>query len=204
MSRSKLSDRRCDEIKEEVLFLYEECDVHTYPIDCLGIARKLYYVLRPYSSLSPDYLLKASTISTDGYSLVEVNQSTGMNQYVIYYNDLSGNRGRMRWTVFHEIGHIYLGHHDNEDDSLSDIEEAEADFFAKYAIANPPLVNISHCERPEDIETKFDTSREASLNLYEYYMKWKNFGPRDYLPFEEKIIERFDAYKSISSVEYCF
>ena len=81
MSRSLLSDERCDEIKKEVLFLYEECEIHTYPIDCFAIAQKLYDVLRPYSSLTPEEYIEALGIDLDGFSRVEVNPSTGMNQY---------------------------------------------------------------------------------------------------------------------------
>ena len=42
---------------------------------------------------------------------------TGMNRYVIYFNDSIANTGRLRWNIFHEIGHIYLGHHDHPDNS---------------------------------------------------------------------------------------
>lgn len=192
MSRSILSDSRCDEIKKEVLFLYEECEVHTYPIDCFAIAQKLYYVLRPYSSLDPEHYFEAFRTDPDGFSTVEVNPETGMNQYVIYYND-TANFGRKRWTILHEIGHIYLGHHDNPDDSNYLLEETEADFFAKYAIANPPLVNISKCECPNDIQETFQTSYQASVFLFDYFQKWLHFGPREYLPFELKIIELFEA-----------
>ena len=118
--------------------MFEECEISSYPIDCFDIANKLYYVLKPYSSLPPDEYMNALCIDTDGFSGVEQNPVTGMNQYVIYYND-HAQYERMRWTIFHEIGHIYLGHHDNPDDSNSTIEEAEANFFAKYAIA-PPLL----------------------------------------------------------------
>jgi hypothetical protein len=192
MSRSILTDTRCDEIKQEVLFLYEECEVHTYPIDCFAIATKLYYVLRPYSSLDCDEYARALRTDPDGYSKVEVNPATGMNQYVIYYND-NALLGRMRWTILHEIGHIYLGHHDHPDESLSEIEEAEAEFFAKYAIANPPLICISHCQGPEDIEATFETSHTAAVFLFDYFKKWLYYGPQDYLPFERQIIELFQA-----------
>lgn len=83
MSRSILSDSRCDEIKKEVLFLYEECEIHTYPIDCFAIAEKLYYVLRPYSSLDPVGYFDALQTDPDGYSTVETDPETGMNQYVM-------------------------------------------------------------------------------------------------------------------------
>lgn len=172
--------------------MFEECEINTYPIDCFVIANKLYYVLKPYSSLTPEEYLNALSTDPDGYSKVEINPNTGMNQYVIYYNDRAQYE-RMRWTIFHEIGHIYLGHHDNSDDSKSTIEEAEANFFAKYAIAPPPLIAISHCEDASDIANVFCLSTEASVYSYEYYVKWIKFGPRCYLPYEMKMLRLFNA-----------
>jgi hypothetical protein len=190
--RGKLTERRCDEIKQEILFMFEETDVHTYPIDCFAIAEKLCYVLRPYSSLSPDEYMEALGIDPDGFSRVELNPFTDMNEYVIYYNDYTTNEGRKRWTIFHEIGHCYLGHHDNPDDSKSDIEEAEADFFAKYAIAPLPLVRRLRCKDMWEIKAAFNTSDEASGYIYDYYMKRCAFGPPVYLDFELEIAQLFE------------
>ena len=193
MAQNLISEKRYDEIKREVLFLYEECEVHTYPIDCFAIAKKLHYVIRPYSTLSIERQFIAYNFDPDGFSRVELNRATGMYEYVIYYNDFNANPGRQRWTIFHEIGHIYLDHHSNLDNSLSDVEEAEADFFAKYIIANPPLINISNCCSPEEVETTFKTSHSAAIYLFNYFQKWLYFGPDRYLPFEKKIIELFQA-----------
>ena len=189
--RGILTEERYDEIKQEVVFMFEECQIDTYPIDCFEIARKLYYVLRPYSSLGPAMYLEAISTSTDSYSKVETDPQTGMNRYVIYFNDSIANTGRLRWNIFHEIGHIYLGHHDHPDDSRYKIEEAEADFFAKYAIAPPPLVNEARCENPDDIVAIFESSHDAARYVFEYYKKWLQFGPRDYLPFEKNLLRLF-------------
>ena len=170
--------------------MYTECGIHTFPIDCFLIAKRLYYVLRPYSSLSQDEFTKAHQFDQDGFSQVELNPDTGLLQYVIYYNDRK-NPGRVRWTIFHEIGHIYLGHHDNRDESKRIIEEAEADFFAKYAIAPPPLIDLAGCHDMFDVQDKFDTSLEASSNLYNYYTKWVLYGPRRYEPFEIELLNLF-------------
>ena len=43
---------------------------------------------------------------------------------------------RIRFTIMHEIGHIVLDHTEH-----SDLAESEANFFAKYALAPPPLVH---------------------------------------------------------------
>lgn len=77
--RGLLTPGRCDEIKKEVLFMFEECEINTYPIDCFTIADRLYYQLRPYSSLPMVKRLRALAFDMDGYSRVEVNLKTGMN-----------------------------------------------------------------------------------------------------------------------------
>ena len=92
----------------------------------------------------------------------------------------------------YDPGHIYLGHF--ECDDLTEEEmEAEANFFAKYSIAPPPLVNIAKCECPWDVAVVFDVSGEASMYLYSYYQKWMQYGPREYEPFELQMIEMFHA-----------
>ncbi len=77
--RGVLTEKRLDEIKHEILFMFEECKVIAYPIDCFAIAKKLYYVLRPYTSLPPDEYMNALSTDPDGYSTVEKNPKTGMN-----------------------------------------------------------------------------------------------------------------------------
>lgn len=191
--RGPLTHSQCDEVKQDVADMFEECDIHTWPIDCFEIARKLHYVLRPYSSLSPEELIDAYNEDPDGFSKVEMNSETEMYQYVIYYNDATGNEGRIRWTIFHEIGHIYRGHHDNPDDSNSEIEEAEADLFAKYAIAPPPLIRYLKITRPEEIQDTFCTSLEASFNIMDYFWKRVQYGPRNMESFEIQIIRLFQV-----------
>lgn len=185
-----LTKERLVEIKHEVIFMFEECEIITYPIDCFAIAKKLYYVLRPYTSLNPEEYRKALATDPDGYSTVEMNPVTGMNEYVIYYNDCA-KEGRMRWTIFHEIGHIYLGHHDNLDDCQTVIEEAEVNFFAKYTIALPPLINLAKCKSPIDIAMRFNVSGQASIYIFIYYQKRMQYGPKEYEPFELEMLKLF-------------
>ena len=168
--------------------MFEEAGIHTWPIDCFEIARSLNYIVVPYS-LCPGQDL--TSVDKDGFSKVVQNEWTGLFKYVIYYNDSQPNEGRMRWTIFHETGHIYLGHHDHPDDSLSDLEEAEADFFAKYAIAPPPLIFVTNCKDLWDVQRIFCTSYQAAEYIYDYYRKWMQYGPQNFLPFEEKLLKQF-------------
>lgn len=63
---------------------------------------------------------KTSSIK-DGCCIIDKRH--GIN--IILYNELLDNFERKNWSLAHEVGHIYMGH--TEDDS---IEEVEANFFA--------------------------------------------------------------------------
>lgn len=184
----RLSNNRYEEIKEEVSFLFEECGIDSYPIDCFAVAQKLYYDVVPYSQLKRHERLKALAESEDGYSSMYLDPSTGMFRWRIFYNDRYGIE-RVRWTIMHEIGHIYLDHFS----SCKSYEEmeSEANFFARNALAPLPLVNTTECKHPLDIADKFMVSFEASSYIFEAFQKWLVFGPRNYLPYEERILEQF-------------
>lgn len=180
---------RYNQIKHEVLFMYEECEIKAFPIDCFEIAQKLCYRLNSYSCLSDHALRLAMQYSPDGFSSIYQNPDTGMYESYIFFNDFNCMQ-RQRWTIFHEIGHIYLGHF--EDDLMSyEEKESEANFFAKYSIAPPPLINITNCTSPMDVADSFYVSDEAAVYIFAYYQKWKNCGPLEYEPFEMKMLEQF-------------
>jgi hypothetical protein len=188
--RGILSNDRYDEIKREILFMFEETETDTYPIDCFEIARRLHYILRPYSSLDWDDYFEALGKSEEGYSTVEQDPATGMNRYVIYYNDQNHGIRNIRWTVFHEIGHCYLGHHDNPPGN-EQWEEAEANFFAKYAMCPPPLLYGAACNCPQDVYDKFFASNKFSYYAFDYFQTWLYRGQRGYQPFEIQLLKQF-------------
>ncbi len=188
--RGILSYDRYDEIKREILFMFEETETDTYPIDCFEIAKRLHYILRPYSSLDWDDYLEALGTSEEAYSTVKQDPATGMNRYVIYYNDQKHGIRNIRWTIFHEIGHCYLGHHDNPPGN-EQREEAEANFFAKYAMCPPPLLYGAACNCPQDVYDKFFVSNEFSYYAFEYFQTWRYRTQRGYLPFEIRLLKQF-------------
>lgn len=180
-----LSNNRYDQIKKEVVDMYEECGLMEYPINCFHIAERLHYHLVPYSSLSGKQLIAAMQISTDGFHLLVEELHTGMLRWVIFYNDQNCHE-RQRWTIMHEIGHIILDHTEE-----SELAESEANFFAKYSIAPPPLIHAAKCEDYLDIAIAFDISAEAAYYSMKYYQKWLQYGPYDYEPFEIRMLQLF-------------
>ena len=201
--RGLLSNERYEELKKLVVEMFEEAEVNSLPIDCFYIAKKLHYVLRPYSQLDIEAYLDAMDISVEGYSQVEENPVTGMYEYVIYYNDMNFDINHQRFTIFHEIAHCYLGHHDEEQNLWNEqIEEAEANFFAKYAMAPPPLIN-HYRERicPALIQERFQTSYEEAGYEYEYYQKWMEYGPTDYTPVEYHLLTMFEEWFNYEEIQ---
>ena len=169
----RLDDERYEEIKAEVIDMYEECDLHNFPLDAFAIAETLHYKVTPYSKLSQEKLKECLSLTEDGCSELVLNPETGIYEYHIYYNDLNGmNAGRIQFTVMHEIGHIRLGHLDDDFDKSDTIKEAEANFYAAYSIAPPPMVDQYECETPEEVCERFNTSYEMGYNALVRCQKW--------------------------------
>ena len=99
------------------------------------------------------------------------------------------SNGRINQTIMHEIGHYAMGHiKDGEE------EEAEANFFAKYALAPPPLIdNFIENVTPDAIRTTFDLSNQAAKYAYWYYRSWLYNGIGHYTDYEEKMLDLFKA-----------
>ena len=171
----KLSDEVYEFIKQEVIDLFIRYDIKCTPISGFELAQKMGIVVIPYSALSKRKLRKARKISPDGFYL-----EPGDGKEYIYYDDTSGYE-RSNMTILHEIGHCVLGHNDSTDPEEA---EAEANFFAKYAIAPPPLVHRFKPATPKDIKEHFFISYEAACNALSYYRKWLQYGKLDYTDYE--------------------
>ena len=63
----RLDNDRYEEIKKEVIFLFEQYDIRCIPISGFEIASKMGIILTPYSSLSKRQKRKAIKTSKDGF-----------------------------------------------------------------------------------------------------------------------------------------
>ena len=180
----RLSNEQYEEIKQAVLDVFIEYDIKCVPISGFEIATKMGLGVMPYSSLDDKKQQVAVQISEDGYSI-----ETNNGEWTIYYNDECMSYGRINQTIMHEIAHYFLGHVGEGEE-----EEAEAKFFAKYALAPPPLIH--QLIRNVDVGAimqKFDLSYEAACNAFRYYCKWLRFGSKEYTQYEINMIELFEA-----------
>lgn len=153
-------------IKEEVIDLFIRYDIQCIPISGFELAAKMGIVLVPYSALSTAKKLAAQKVSPDGFYW-----EPGDGKEYIFYNDQMSYE-RCNMTILHEIGHAVLGHLEDTDPEEA---ESEAAFFAKYAVAPPPLIYKVQPESPEELAEVFCISFEASWYAWKYYCNWKRF-----------------------------
>ena len=178
----KLSDEQYEFIKGEVVALFELYDVRCIPISGFELACKMGIKLIPYSTLTEEQYMAVVKISGDGFYLED-----NFGNDIIYYNDAVSYE-RLNMTFLHEIGHCVLDHKGESDE-----EETEANFFAKYAAALPPLVHSLSDKSHESIASTFRISYTAAVYASNYYQKWLAYGSNDYTDYEIRLLHLFDA-----------
>lgn len=185
----RLTGNRYDEIDREVIKLFAKLTINKFPLDCFVICEQLGFVLVPYSQLSEKKRKALNIGSEDGaHALWEIAEGVFVN--VIYYNDSMPDR-RIRFTIMHEIGHIILDHTEH-----SDLAESEANYFAKYALAPPPLVHQLQIEDYVELADTFDISYECALYSMRKYSMWLRYGLPKHLEHEATLITLFQPVLS--------
>lgn len=170
----RLPSQRYEQIKRTVVALFAKVGEKSIPIDPFAIAAKLGIHIVAYGSLGEAGEAACLKRAESGFKLL-VEGFDDTSTWYIYYNDAKP-WGHVRFTVLHEIGHIVLEHWQE-----SDIAEAEANFFAKYAIAPPMLVNFIRPNDYMDIADVFELSNEGALYSWNYYCRWLRIsGFKDY------------------------
>ena len=180
----RLSNEQYEDIKRIVISSFVEYDVRCIPISAFELATKMGLKIIPYSALEECKRNAAIKISEDGFS---VEKNTG--EWIIYYNDSCRSYKRTNQTIMHEIAHYILGHVNGDEE-----EEAEAKFFAKYALAPPPLVHkVCAKVTPECVADIFDISFQAAMIACEYYYTWIKYGGKKYTEYEKQILKLFSV-----------
>lgn len=182
----KLDDDTYEFIKGEVTNVFVQYKIRCVPVSGFEMATKMGITMIPYSSLS----LKKKNIclesmKKDGFLIEQYGHD------YIFYNDEECYE-RQNFTLLHEVGHVVLDHSGSS--YKSEREEAEADFFAKYAIAPPALVHALHLKSAKEIFRVFNISRKESVYAFKYYCKWlKQHNHKDrYESYESQLINLYE------------
>lgn len=186
----KLETEQYEEIKQIVSDTFVEYGIKATPINAFEMAYKMGIQVMPYSSFSVEKRQAIETFSNDGFSVGD-----GYGRWTIYYNDLATNYGRINQTIMHEIGHYALGHIES-----GEREEAEANFFAKYALAPPPLIHkLGKNITIKQIMNTFDISYTAAMYACNYYKNWLDFGGGTYKNYELQMLQQFNTIDGINA-----
>lgn len=156
------------------------------PLEALSLMPNCRYM--SYSDFA-----KISHISVeDVVSLCEsrfgcTHYDVAQNRYLILCNqssDGNNNSGRQRWTLAHELGHIFCRHleapakiklcHEAFAQPVNIEHEMEADNFARTLLAPMPLIRYLGISSVADVQNTFGLSTEASINTYKKYLNWKS------------------------------
>ncbi len=185
-------------------FFYKE-DIDFFPIKPLEIIRKNKWGLISYSELAKEHNKSIEEIvdafqSEDGYTIYNEN-------YIIAYNDTVKVPNRIRFTLMHEIGHVYLNHLIDFDETILrrstltmedyKILEREANAFARNVLAPAAIVNEIKKESRNNITTGnlisyFQITKAAAETRFKI-LDWdidKSYN------FSEPIIHKFKNFIS--------
>lgn len=119
----------------------------------------------------------------------------------IIYRD-SENRGRTRFTIAHELGHILLGHelvpdksgHFRTASDRREPAETQADEFAARLLAPACVLWGLECYEPEDIMRVCDISKEAAQYRSERMKVLRDRGKFLTSPLERQVFEAFKPW----------
>lgn len=154
----------------------EDQKLDTYPLDPIEIIQKNNWTLIPYTDFHDDLM----DISEDGFTYY-LN-----GKFFIYYNRMKP-ANRIRFTLFHEIGHIILNHHiEFEKEKLQNCEnennlrknnfmESEANIVARNLMAPAFILRNIYPGNNYLISWIFGMSDEAAINR----IRWINKDYRE-------------------------
>ena len=92
---------RYDEIAKTVIDIYIDYNIKSFPIEPKDVCRKLGVAMIAYSEYNNEQRNLLKKKSKDGFF---VKGSSDMPP-TIFYNDMQQSKGRVRFTIFHELKH---------------------------------------------------------------------------------------------------
>ena len=155
-----LTGEEYTQLEKDALTLLIDYGFVEFPIDPFKLAKAAYDVeFVKYSSISKKKLnkIREYDATKDGFTVTH-HMSDGSIRYSIFYDD-SKNIYRQRYTIGHEIKHIYYG----EEDTIKKDEDA-AEYFSKVLLAPKCLIIINKIRTKEEIVEKYGLSHEAAQN----------------------------------------
>ena len=162
---------RYDQVMTNVNKFFVNENITDFPVNPFEVIKNNKWGLITYSELAEIHQTDISNIvsayqSEDGYTMYD-----GEN-YTIAYNDTIASPGRIRFTLMHEIGHIYMNHLIDFEatvlfkSTLTHTEykilENEVNAFARNVLAPAIIVRNLQLRKKNQLISYFKISRAAA------------------------------------------
>ncbi len=167
-------------ISEIVYKIIKMLDIRSYPIDIACLIKHLdrlnfditldtYQSFAAFRGISIEECIQLFKSKDAATAYIRENDF-----YIIFLNTAEKNKGRLHWTLAHELGHILLGHYKIIKPTLLQrkhisqesyqILEKEADFFAKSLLCHPYVLSQCGTQNPYLIKKTCRISTAAAKN----------------------------------------
>lgn len=165
-----------------------------FPIDPLEFIQKNKWGLITYTELARMHGVTIPQVinafqSEDGYTIAD---EVG---YTIAYNDTISNKARIRFTLMHEIGHIYLEHLKEFDETILRrstltepqyrVLEQEVNCFARNVLAPAPIIKKLGLKKEQELVHHFEISFHAAAVRLQF-LEWDLKRSLNYLLIQAK------------------
>lgn len=172
-----------------------KCGIKELPITLGAIADYYNFKVIAYSDTNITQVLKNEVVEGDGFIVF----SKGKKE--IFLNDKVNNRNRRRFTLAHELGHGILNHNidivhyrNSEVDSDIDMQELEANVFARDILMPSTVLAALNIHTPEEIMKVCDVSRKsAEIRAARMELLYKR-NLFNLHPLERKVRQQFDKF----------
>lgn len=169
--------------------------INSLPVDLWKIAEHFNLNIHSYSKSSVIQLFREEVLQGDGFIVCIGDKKE------IFINDKINHRPRRRFTVAHELGHGILNHdiskvhyRNNENDSQTDMQELEANVFARDILMPATVLAALDIHTPEEIMKICDVSRRSAEIRAERMEELYRRNMFNRHPAERKVREIFDDF----------
>ena len=171
------------------------CGIKKLPID-LGVVADFYNLkIVLYSKTNITQLFKDDVKNGDGFIVFNENKKQ------IFINDKINNLNRRRFTLAHELGHGILNHdigkihyRNNEIDNKNDIQEFQANVFARDLLMPATVLAALNIHTPDEIMKLCEISYQSAYIRAERMKELYKRGMFNKHPLERKVREQFSEF----------
>lgn len=143
-----------------------DCRIGALPVDPFDLAARAGIMLLPLSQVE-NYPLWVPYDIADSLRMTSAVTLT-YPTFCIVFRDSEADSARLRFALFHELGHIFMNHYRDFPETMDPARavdpalEAEADSLALNLMAPVPLVDVIRYNRPRQAKASlFGLSRSA-------------------------------------------